>query len=171
MYKKQLRNLFLGRLHAYKPIARPPHSSAILRGVGGRMHGGICPKEGGPLEVASVKRIRSGVTRPNGVVGAEIAGRMRFDLIWCVAVQHPVMFSLVSNVGKKCFCAGVMRHVAWMAGARIAWIRLWLRNASRSFSLAMMRTISTGHLAGGRSDVDSSDCLCVGTKRICPNGI
>ena len=55
------------------------------------MYGGICPSEGGLLEVASVKRLRVGVIRPKGVVGAGAAGQMGTGLIGGVAVQDMVL--------------------------------------------------------------------------------
>jgi len=60
--------------------------------------------------------------------------------------------------------------VAWIAGLRIWWIRSWETNVSLPLSLAI-KTNSTGHFAGERTCVPSSDCLCVGTNRMCPAGI
>jgi hypothetical protein len=34
--------------------------------------------------------------------------------------------------------------------------------------IVWMKTISTGHLAWERSNVAPLDCLCAGTKRVCP---
>jgi hypothetical protein len=128
------------------PVASPPHNSAILRGLGGRVYGGICPSEGSLLEAASAKRIRGGVAGLIGVVGAGVAGRMGTGLIGCVYVQDQVPFPMTGDIGEMCVCAGVRLHVARMLGIEILWIRSWLRNASRPFFF----TSSTGHLAGER---------------------
>jgi hypothetical protein len=57
-----------------------------------------------------------------------------------------------------------------MAGPRIIWIRSWQINGPRPMALAM-RANSTGHFAGERIEVASSDCLCAGTNRMCPADI
>ena len=57
--------------------------------------------------------------------------------------------------------------MACIAGLRTRWIRLWKINVSRSLPLAT-RTKSTGHFAGERTSVASSDYLWAITNRMCP---
>ena len=86
-------------------------------------------------------------------------------------VKRPPSRPMVEGgAGKICVCSGVRRMVAWIAGPMIHWIRSWQINVSRPLALAM-KTSSTGHFAGERTEVASSDCLCVGTSRMCPVGI
>ena len=126
----------------------------------------MCPRYGFTWEMGYlVKRPRGGVTGPNGVVGAGVTGRMKIGRSGCVPVRGPVSLPEEGGVRKKSVYAGVRRLVEWMSGARIDWIRSWLMNASRPFSLATM-TNSTGHVARERSNVAPSDCSCAGTKRM-----
>ena len=110
------------------------------------------------------------VACPNMVVGMEVAGRMGIGHDGFEVVPVTVWFLVERGVGKKSVSVGVRRQVACMAGTRIVCIRSWLRNAARPFSIAV-RTNSTGRLIGERLEVAMSDCLCVGTKRMCPVGM
>ena len=105
---------------------------------------------------------RGGVTGLNGVAAVGVARRMGIGREGCEVARVALLFLVKGNVGKKSLSAGVMRQVACMAGASIVWIQSWLRNTTCPFLLAM-RTNSTGHLAGERSEVVPSDCFCDGT--------
>jgi len=67
------------------------------------VYGGICSSEGGPLEVAPLKRLQGGVTRPNGVIGTRVTGRIGTGLTGCVAVQDSVPFPVVVYVRKNVY--------------------------------------------------------------------
>ena len=68
----------------------------------------------------------------------------------------------------------VSAFVIWqtllMAKTRISLTRFMLRNLFFPSSLEV-RMNSIGHLAGVSVSAFPSDCLCVGTSRMCPDGI
>ena len=110
-----------------------------------------------------------GVAGPRGDVWVGVSGRVGRGLRGG-GVKRPPNRPLKGGVGKNSVCVGVRKHVAWIAGLRIWWSRSWETNVSRPLSLAM-RTNSSGHFAGERTCVASSDCLCAGTNCMCPAGI
>ena len=111
-----------------------------------------------------------GVTGPGGGVWAGVAGRMWRGLRGDGGRRPPNRPRAGGGVGQKIVCSGLRRHVACIAGIRICLIRSWQRNVSRPMSF-VMRTNFTGHYAGARKGVASSDCLWAGTNRMCPAGI
>ena len=90
----------------------PSQRSIILRGLGGRMYGGMRPTEGDILTVDSAKCRRGGVVGPNITVGAGAAGRQGSGRAGRVPVRGLVSFPMVGDAGKNCVCAGVRRQVA-----------------------------------------------------------
>ncbi len=63
-----------------------------------------------------------GVTVPSGDVWAGIAGVVGRGLRRS-GVKRPLNWSLEGGVGKISICAVVRRHVAWIDGLQICWIR------------------------------------------------
>ena len=70
-----------------------------------------------------------GVAGPRGGVWAGVAGRVRRGLRGG-GVRRPPNRPPEDGVGKNSVCAGVRRHVAWIARLRILWIRSWEKNVS-----------------------------------------
>jgi len=66
--------------------------------------------------------------------------------------------------------ASVIWQTLLMAGARISLTSFMLRNLIFPSSFEM-RISSIGHLAGVSVSAVPSDCLYVGTSRMCPDGI
>ena len=76
----------------------------------------------------------------------------------------------VGVCGKNRMSSALRRHVSWIDGARMVWILMVFRNASRPLSLEM-RIRSIGHFAGLRSIVGSSAWFRTGTNRMYPLGM
>jgi hypothetical protein len=97
---------------ASRLVDKPPHSSAILRGLDRTVYGGLCPRVGWTREVSSLWRHRGEVFRPIGVVGAGIAGHVGIYLRGCESKLSPNSSLVEGSVIKKCVCAGVRWQIS-----------------------------------------------------------
>jgi hypothetical protein len=149
----------------------PPQSSVTRRGrLGICLYAGICPSAGRVPWNGPMSGHRGCESGPCGVAVAGIVGRLGICLCGCGLSRPPNRVMVRGGLGKEFVSSGVSLQIAWIAGARIDRIRSWEKIVSRTLTLAM-RTSSAGHFVGERIGLASSDCLCSGTKRMCPAGI
>ena len=85
-----------------------------------------------------------------------LVGHLRMGRVGWRPCWGSAPWLLVFIRGKKLVSAMVNCHTSWMALAMILWILDWFKYYSLPTSF-QMSIISTGHLAGGRVAVESSD--------------
>jgi hypothetical protein len=120
--------------------------------------------------VSLVEGRRVFVALGGGVVGETDAGQTGKGRVGGAEGEVSGGPPLAREFGKNVSCSSDIWQVPRRAGARNRLMRSMHTNWSLH-SLFEIRTISIGHLAGGREDVSPSVCLRAGTNRMCHVGI